>query len=297
MLRLLLFILLFPVGFLAAAEQPALRKLTFTSGTVTVGSNLATIALPDDCRFLANDQARYWVEKIWGNPPDEEVIGLVVPEELAAWYEAESSGKQTEEQEEPARAWGMVVSWAGDTGHVEDSDARSTDFTALLKEMQDSTKEANPERVKAGYGSIELLGWAEAPKYDSATKKLYWAKSLRFNGQKEKTLNYCVRILGARGVLELNAVDDQAGLPEVAAAAKAVLARTEFTAGNRYADFKSGVDPVAAGGIAALVVGGVLAKKAGLIALFGVFILKFLKVLIIPAVLVGGWIMKRVRGG
>jgi len=28
-----------------------------------------------------------------------------------------------------------------------------------------------------------------------------------------------------------------------------------------------------------------------------VFILKFMKVLILPAVLVGGWIMKRVRGG
>lgn len=299
MRRLLLFLLLLPAGILTAAEQQAFRHLSFATGTVTVGSNLATIALPPDCRYLANDQARYWVEEIWGNPPDAEVIGLVVPEEVASWYDGLSSGKQSAEEEsaEPERSWGMVVSWAGDTGHVEDSDARSTDFNALLTEMRESTKAANPERIKAGYGSIELLGWAEEPHYDSSTKKLYWAKSLRFNDQKEKILNYCVRILGARGVLELNAVDDQKGLPEVAAAAKAVLTRTEFTAGNRYADFKEGVDPVAAGGIAALVVGGVLAKKAGLLAIFGIFILKFIKILIIPAVLVGGWIMKRVRSG
>ena len=278
------------------SDAPATHKLTFTTGTVTVGQQLATIALPADCRYLAGADAQFWVEKVWHNPPDSDIVGLVVPEELATWYEELASAKPRDpEPEPPARSWGMVVSWGGETGHVEDSDARSTDFDALLKDMQEGTKESNPERIRAGYGKIDLLGWAEPPHYDSGSKKLYWAKSLRFNDEPSPTLNYCVRVLGARGVLELNAVDDQAAIKEVATSAKLILAGTHFTAGNRYADYKAGIDPVAAGGIAALVGGGLVAKKLGILAIFGVFLLKFAKLLILPVVLVGGWLMKRVR--
>jgi uncharacterized membrane-anchored protein len=300
----LLALLLLPCLALVAGDPegakpvPAPHQLHFTAGTVTVGSQLATIKLPDDCRYLAGEDARFWVEKIWHNPHDPDVVGLVVPEELATWYDALRQTKDgSPEPESPARSWGMVVSWGGDTGHVKDDDARSTDFAALLKEMQDSTREGNPERVKAGYGSIDLLGWAEPPHYDSATKKLYWAKSLRFNNEPEPTLNYCVRILGARGVLELNAVDEQKALKEVAASAQLVLAGTEFSAGNRYADYKEGMDPIAAGGIAALVAGGVLAQKAGLLAVFGIFLLKFLKILILPAIVIGGWLKRKFSSG
>jgi uncharacterized membrane-anchored protein len=278
----------------AGANQ--LHKLAFTTGTVTVGQQLATIALPADCRYLAGADAQFWVEKVWHNPHDADIVGMVVPVELATWYEALAESKPSDpEPDAPARSWGMVVSWGGETGHVEDSDARSTDFDALLKDMQEGTQESNSERIRAGYGKIDLLGWAEPPHYDSGSKKLYWAKSLRFNQDPQPTLNYCVRVLGARGVLELNAVDDQSALKEVAASAKLILNATNFTAGNRYADYKSGVDPLAAGGIAALVGGGLVAKKLGLLAVFGVFILKFAKILILPAIILGGWIMKKVR--
>ncbi len=278
---------------LAAAEGPR-HELHFVTGSVTVGSGLATIAVPADCRYLAGDDARFWVEKVWHNPADPDVMGMVVPSELAEWYQTPPEARGTDE-EAPKRSWGMVVSWAGETGHVADDEARSTDFPALLKDMQESISAANPEREKAGYGTLELLGWAEPPHYDAQSKKLYWAKSLRFNGEPSPTLNYCVRILGARGVLELNTVDDLSALPEVALAAKTVLAATEFTAGNRYADFKSGVDPVAAGGIAALIGGGLLAKKVGLFAVFGVFFLKFFKLLVLPLLIAGTWIWNKVR--
>jgi uncharacterized membrane-anchored protein len=269
------------------------KHLNFIKGTVTVGDHLATIAIPEECRYLAADDARYWVETIWHNPPDHEVIGMVVPQDVATWYADLENGKHGED---PVQSWGMVVSWGGETGHVEDDDARSTDYPALLKEMQNSIKEANPERMRTGYGSLELIGWAEPPHYDSSSKKLYWAKSLRFNNNQNLTLNYCVRVLGARGVLELNTVDDVNALPQVAEISKTILTSTEFTAGNRYADYKSGIDPVAAGGIAALIGGGLIAKKIGFFALAGVFVLKFFKILLIPILVVGGWLLKRVRG-
>jgi uncharacterized membrane-anchored protein len=278
-----------------AEAKPAAprRQLTFLSGSVTLGEHLATIALPADCRFLAGDEARYWVQEVWHNPPNQRVIGLVLPAELAERYEQRRNAPPgTPRPEYTGRSWGMVVNWGGDTGHVADDDARATDFDALLKQMQEATKEANPEREKAGYGHIDLLGWAEPPHYDAAAKKLYWAKSLRFNQEPTPTLNYCVRLLGARGVLELNAVDDLPALASLTASAQQVLTATEFTAGNRYEDFKSGIDPVAAGGIAALIVGGVVAKKIGLIAVFGVFLLKFIKILFIPAIFLFGWLAK-----
>ncbi len=43
--------------------------------------------------------------------------------------------------------------------------------------------------------------------------------------------------------------------------------------------------------------GGVIAKKAGLLAVFGLVLLKFAKILFVPVVLAGGWSIKRVRGG
>ena len=76
----------------------------------------------------------------------------------------------------------------------------------LLAEMKKDVLEANPERKKAGYGTVELVGWAAPPDYDQNAKKLYWAKELRFEGGGETTLNYNIRALGRRGVLVLNAV-------------------------------------------------------------------------------------------
>ena len=72
----------------------------------------------------------------------------------------------------------------------------------------------------------------------------------------------------------------------------------KFNAGKRYTDFKSSTDKVAAYGLAALVA-GVAAKKLGLIALAGAFILKFVKVFAIAALAGGGgaWRWLKARAG
>ena len=184
----------------------------------------------------------------------------------------------------------VVVSYTED-GHVDDSDARSIDYADLLKQMQEGSREANAELVKRGYRSEELLGWAEPPHYDSEAKKLFWAKSLRFGGEPDPTLNYCIRILGRKGVLELNALGRTADLARIGPAAQEVMAKTAFTEGNRYADYKEGVDLVQAGGIAGLIAGGVIVKKLGMFAVFGAVLLKFAKFLILPLIFIGGWLL------
>ena len=81
----------------------------------------------------------------------------------------------------------------------------------------------------------------------------------------ENTLNYNIRILGRKGVLVLNAVSGMSQLPTIQERMKDVLAYTEFSPGNGYADFDPDIDKTAAYGLAALVAGGA-AAKAGLFA-------------------------------
>jgi len=66
-------------------------------------------------------------------------------------------------------------------------------------------QEGSKERVKEGYPPIELIGWAAPPRYDSAAKKLYWAKEIEIRDS-PNTRELQHRLLGRRGVLNLNAV-------------------------------------------------------------------------------------------
>ncbi len=279
---------------LPGPHQPP--HLDFQQGTVQVGDGLATIALGEELRYLAGADARFVVERVWGNPPDPSILGLILPIPAAAAEEepegqdggmADGTAPEGTEQEgtaqppaDPVGGWGIVVSWDG-SGHVEDGDAAGIDYDGLLQEMRDGIAAGSEERARAGYPRVELLGWAEPPHYDAATHKLYWAKSLRFGGSPHPELNYCVRILGARGVLELNAVAALGDLARVAEASRGVLAATALSQGHRYEDYQHGIDPVAAGGITALVAGGLLAKKVGLLALVGAFLLKGWKLVMI----------------
>lgn len=173
-----------------------------------------------------------------------------------------------------------------------DKDAEKIDYADLLKQMQKDTREANKEREKQGYSSVELIGWAAPPHYDQAVHKLYWAKQLKFGGGNEDTLNYNIRILGRRGVLVLNAVSAMSQLPEIERSAPQILAAIDFNPGNRYADFSEAAgDKVASYGIAALVAGGV-AAKLGLFKGLWIFLLGAKKFVIIGVIALGALLRK-----
>ena len=70
------------------------------------------------------------------------------------------------------------------------------------------------------------------------------------------------------------------------AAALKVVGGVDYVQGKRYADFNAATDHIAEYGLAALVA-GVAAKKLGLLAVAGLFLAKFAKI-IIAAVFVGG---------
>lgn len=230
----------------SADQQQVLDDLSFQSGTVTVGSNLATVSLTPNFRYLGPDDAKTFLVDLWGNPPEaaDGTLGLITPANV------DPLGPD---------GWAIIVSY-DDSGHVSDDDAVEIDYDQLLKDMQAATQENNEARKKAGYEAIQLVGWAKPPYYDSAAKKLYWAKRLKFEGTAEDTLNYDIRVLGRAGVLDLTVVAGMRQLTMVDSRMNEVLGMVSFNVGNRYAEFNPELDKVAGYGIAGLIAGGVLAK-------------------------------------
>ncbi len=221
-------------------------QLRYQTGHVIVRGGLATLELPADFRYL-DPQETDIVLRAWGNPPANETLGMLVPASVRVLA---------------PEGWGVIISFRED-GYVKDDDAAKIDYHELLTTMQRAMREANPERAKAGYATVELVGWAEPPHYDSVAHKLYWAKDLKFTDDSAHTLNYNIRVLGRRGVLVLNAVASMDRLEPVRRDMAKVIGFVEFNGGHRYADFIPGTDKVAEYGIAALIAGG-LAAKAGL---------------------------------
>jgi uncharacterized membrane-anchored protein len=94
--------------------------------------------------------------------------------------------------------------------------------------------ENNKTRKEQGYAPMTLVGWAEQPSYDKGQHKLYWAKELHTDGDKDNGLNYNIRVLGREGVLVLNAVSGMEQIAQIKTEMKKVTGFTEFTPGNRY---------------------------------------------------------------
>ena len=262
-------------------EQQAralVASLQFRDGEVAVPGAQARLKLGEEFRYLEAADARKVLEQLWGNPPDESVLGLVVPRGRGVLDD---------------QGWAVVVTYS-DEGYVSDEDAAKTDYDELLADMQAETRDENELRKQEGFQGVQLLGWAEPPHYDAASKKLYWAQDLQFEGSEGRTLNYDIRVLGRRGYISFNAVADMSELGEVKAGMQKLLPMVEFDSGSRYADFDGSSDKVAAYGIAALIGGGI-AAKAGFLGKLGVLLLG-LKKLLIPLVLVVAAFGKKILG-
>lgn len=235
-------------GMAQAQQQPKdiLRTLRFRSGNIIVGDNLATIEQTAGFRFLDNSDTQTFLTKIWGNPPGagRDALGLIIP---------------TDADPLSDDGWAVVVNY-DPSGYVSDEEAGRINYDELMDQMKKSTMEASKKRVDQGYGSMELLGWARRPFYDVAEKKLYWAKRLRFDNSAEETLNYEIRILGRKGVLDLNIIASMGALPLIDSRVNTILSMIYFNNGNTYAEFNPSVDEAAAYGLAGLIAGGVLTK-------------------------------------
>jgi len=249
-------------------------RLHYQTGHIILPNALGYLDVPAGFRYLDAKQSAYVLTKLWENP-DGESLGMLFPADRGPLDD---------------NSWAFCIEY-DPSGYVKDDDAADINYDDLLKQMQDDTEEGNAEREKAGYGRVMLIGWAAKPHYDAKLNVLHWAKELRFSGTSETTLNYNVRLLGRKGVLNLNAIGVMDQLPEIRRSIPTVIKSVEFAKGQQYVDFDPKLDEVAAYGIGGLVAGKVLAK-VGAFALLA----KFWKIII--AAVAAGWAgIRRFFGG
>ncbi len=251
------------------------KAFKFQHGPIKLANGIATINVPPGFKYLDSVQAEKVLTEIWGNPKSSTPsLGFILPEKQSVL------------------TGGYVFNIEYNAiGYVKDDDAADVKYDELLADMQEEALDGNTEREREGYPPITIVGWAAKPYYDANRHILHWAKEIKFGKDSLNTLNYNVRVLGRKGVLVLNAIATMDNIAAVKADIPHVLSIVNFSDGNKYTDFDSGIDEVAAWTIGGLVAGKVLAKVG-----FFALILKFWKLLALGFVTVGGAIRKFFTG-
>lgn len=239
--------------------------------------NQAVLKLPEDFVFVpAKESAR--LLRAWGNSTGDNLLGTVFPTTAENWF---------------------VVVQYDPAGYIKDDDAKDWDADELLDSLKEGTAQANEERAARHIPEMEILGWVEEPTYDPVRHRLVWSLSSKTKGapaDAEKGINYNTYALGREGYISMNLVTDLNVIEAQKPIAQALLANLEFNPGKQYADFDPATDKVAAYGLAALV-GGIAAKKLGLFALIGAFLLKFGKLIVVAVIGAGAFLFKGRKKG
>ena len=145
-----------------------------------------------------------------------------------------------------------------------------------------------------GFPAAEITGWIEKPAYDAGNHRLVWSAMVRNKGAEAGagSINFNTYALGREGYFSLNLITGQDTISEDKTNARTLLGAISYLPGKTYGDFNASTDHIAEYGLAALI-GGVAAKKLGLLALGAAFVLKFAKIIGI-AVIGGGAAFARI---
>ncbi len=250
-------------------DEPAGPQFNYQTGDITLPNKVATLHLGEKYRYLDSGETNKLLIA-WGNESDATTQGAIIPVNVEPMTEA---------------GWAVILTYT-DEGHIDDSDAAEIDYEDMLRDLKVSTEQHNEARQQAGLAPVHLIGWAESPRYDAATKKLYWAKEFSLEGRAAHALNYDVRVLGREGVLSMNAVANMDQLQQIRTDMRPLIDVAQFNEGYRYAEFDAKTDRMAEYGLGALIAGTV-AAKAGLFGKLIAFLLLFKKFIIIGLVAIG----------
>jgi uncharacterized membrane-anchored protein len=238
----------------------------------SVGSlgDIAQISVPEGFRFTGQAGTRTFLE-LTQNPTNGSELGILLPESVEAgrWF---------------------VVFDFNSIGYVKDDEKDKLDADDMIASIREGTEAANEERKRRGWATMNIVGWHTAPFYDTRSNNLTWA--ITGAAEDGQVVNYSVRLLGRRGVMNVDLVLAPEEVDAVVPAFEKVLGGFAFKQGSRYAEFVQG-DKVAAYGLTALVAGGAGAAlaKSGLLG-------KFWKAIVVGVLALVGFIKKLFgRGG
>ncbi len=225
---------------------------------------IATVDVPDGYGFVGKGGASKFMEMLQ-NPSDGSEIGVVLAPE----------------------GWFVVFTFSND-GYVKDND-RNIDAKGILASIKEGTEQANKTRRERGWSTLEVVGWQQQPFYDPATNNLTWA--IKGRSDDGISINHSTRLLGRRGVMNVDLVLDPDALGTAMPVFTTLLSSFTFNRGQRYSEFTSG-DKVAEYGLAGLVLGGagVALVKTGLLQ-------KFWKLIVVGFLALFGAIKKFFFGG
>ena len=261
---------------LTAAIEAAFKVAVTGPAGIRLGQQ-GKMALPAGYRFIPIVEAQR-VMRAFGNRTGPSFVGLIV-----------SGGDE---------GWLVVIDF-NKAGYVKDDDAKSWKADELLQQLKDGTEEANADRRERGFREIEVAGWVEPPAYDERTRRLVWSALVRGKGQSAggaESVNYNTYALGREGFYQLNLITGSDRIEGEKKHARTLLAALAFDEGKRYEDFNPATDKVAEYGLAALIAGAA-AKKLGLFAAIGVFLLKFWKIALFAVAGLAALVPKLFRRG
>ena len=247
------------------AEQWAAALTAMVRGPESVSLlEQGRLDLPEGFGFVPKAVATTLMQ-LMGNQVDDRFVGLVFP--------------LTEEQN-------YLVSLDYEaSGYIEDDEAAEWDADALLQGLKDGTEAANAERRRLGFEALTVTRWVEPPAYDATVHRLVWSAEavVKERPDPDPTINYNTYVLGREGYFSANLITSASTVADDRRTAAPLLSAVSFSDGKRYQDFDSSTDKIAAYGLTALI-GGVAAKKLGLIAVITAFVVKFSKVIILGAI-------------
>jgi len=211
--------------------------------------NQAKIQIPEGYGFLSQSSIKRFIE-MNQNIPDGSEQGALAP-----WNDEES--------------WFLLFSFE-DIGYVKDDEGKSLDAEKLLQSFQEGTRQANEERRKRGWPTMEVDGWSTNPYYEAVGHHLEWGllgHSVESDGSQMVVVNHHIKVLGRHGVMDLAIIGNPEEMTSAVSQVRSLLSGMEFVQGRRYEEFIKG-DKVAAVGLTGLIVGGaaVAAAKSGLLA-------------------------------
>ncbi|WP_326526330.1 DUF2167 domain-containing protein [Dokdonella sp.] len=231
------------------------------------------LRLPDGFGFIPKAEAEALMAA-QGNHAGPGFMGLIVGPDLQGFLAVEFSA----------------------AGYVKDEDAREWDAAEMLDKLKAGTEAANEERRQRELPEFSVVGWVEVPSYDPANHRLVWSVAARPKEPRAggDGVNYNTYMLGREGYFSMNLVTSMDRVELEKPVAREILAALSFNEGKRYADFNASTDRMAEYGLAALV-GGLAAKKLGLLATAGVFIAKFWKIglLAMASAGAGTWLKRK----
>lgn len=197
----------------------------------------AVLHVPAGEVFVPQPQADRLLDLLGDPGSHSEVSGLILPRD-------------------PRASWVLPVRFHK-VGYVKDDDARTWDTDGLLQGLKQGTEERNAAREKAALPALTVVGWSEAPSYDSAHQRLAWAvttRAISAEPDDAARVDYNLIALGRDGYFRMDMTMALAELPALKPVVQQQLAVLEFNPGKRYADFDARTDRPSALGLAALVV-------------------------------------------